>query len=304
MDERVFYIVDVFAESKYTGNQLAVFRNGSRYSDSEMQRIAKEMNYSETTFIISDEPRNGGYDVRIFTPAEEVPFAGHPTLGTAFVILREIASRPLEKVVLNLTVGQIPVTFDYKGDVPDILWMQQKPPEFGETLAREDMAAALGLDPEDLNASFPVQEVSTGAPTIIAPLTSLEAQKQVKVYRYRLPKFKLTLKPDQGYGTPGRTLKVTVNASGMDVVTVVKARSISTMPVLFAVKVAMMTTINKMTIARPIRFSMRTLRGIGEYGGYDAARRRGGSTLDRKMTAFVDAIAQVLARFEMRHVLA
>ncbi|MFC2142747.1 PhzF family phenazine biosynthesis protein, partial [Acidobacteriota bacterium] len=129
MDERVFYIVDVFAESKYTGNQLAVFRNGSGYSDSQMQQIAKEMNYSETTFIISDESRDGGYDVRIFTPAEEVPFAGHPTLGTAFVILREIASRPQEKIVLNLPVGQIPVTFDYSGDEPDLLWMQQKPPQ-------------------------------------------------------------------------------------------------------------------------------------------------------------------------------
>jgi trans-2,3-dihydro-3-hydroxyanthranilate isomerase len=185
MDERVFYIVDVFAESKYTGNQLAVFRNGSGYSDSQMQQIAKEMNYSETTFIISDESRNGGYDVRIFTPAEEVPFAGHPTLGTAFVILREIVSRPQEKIVLNLTVGQIPVTFDYRGDEPDLLWMQQKPPQFGEIFDREDMAAALGLDPDDLHASFPVQEVSTGLPFIMVPVKTLEAQKRARVRQER-----------------------------------------------------------------------------------------------------------------------
>lgn len=185
MNEHVFYIVDVFAESRYTGNQLAVFRNGNGYSDNEMQDIAKEMNYSETTFIISDEPRDGGYDVRIFTPAEEVPFAGHPTLGTAFIILREIVSRPLERIVLNLTVGQIPVTFDYRGDDLDYIWMQQKPPQFGETLAREDMAAALGLDPNDIDASFPIQEVSTGLPFIIVPVKTLEAVKRARVQRER-----------------------------------------------------------------------------------------------------------------------
>jgi trans-2,3-dihydro-3-hydroxyanthranilate isomerase len=185
MNEHVFYIVDVFAESRYTGNQLAVFRNGNGYSDNEMQDIAKEMNYSETTFIISDEPRDGGYDVRIFTPAEEVPFAGHPTLGTAFIILREIVSRPLERIVLNLTVGQIPVTFDYRGDILDNIWMQQKPPQFGETLAREDMAAALGLDPDDIDASFPIQEVSTGLPFIIVPVKTLEAVKRARVRRER-----------------------------------------------------------------------------------------------------------------------
>jgi trans-2,3-dihydro-3-hydroxyanthranilate isomerase len=181
MDERIFYIVDVFAESRYAGNQLAVFRKGSGYSEGEMQEIAKEMNYSETTFIISDESREGGYDVRIFTPAEEVPFAGHPTLGTAFIIQREIESRPLEKITLNLTVGQIPVTFDYKGDVPEYLWMQQKPPQFGETLDRGELAAALGLDPDDIDASFPIQEVSTGLPFIIIPVKSLEAVKKARV---------------------------------------------------------------------------------------------------------------------------
>jgi trans-2,3-dihydro-3-hydroxyanthranilate isomerase len=181
MDERVFYIVDVFAESKYTGNQLAVFRNGNVYSDSEMQEIAKEMNYSETTFIISDEPRDGGYDVRIFTPAEEVPFAGHPTLGTAYIILHEIASYPLEKIILNLTVGQIPVTFNYTDDTLDYLWMQQKPPQFGKSFVREDFAAALGLNPEDLDDSFPIQEVSTGLPFIIVPVKTLEAIKRAKV---------------------------------------------------------------------------------------------------------------------------
>jgi trans-2,3-dihydro-3-hydroxyanthranilate isomerase len=86
MSHLKFYILDVFAEEKYTGNQLAVFRDVADLSGEMMQKIAREMHFSETTFILSDKERDGGYDVRIFTPEAELPFAGHPTLGTAFVI--------------------------------------------------------------------------------------------------------------------------------------------------------------------------------------------------------------------------
>ncbi|MBN1814459.1 MAG: PhzF family phenazine biosynthesis protein, partial [Anaerolineae bacterium] len=129
MDRLTFYIVDVFAERKYSGNQLAVFRKAAGLSTDEMQAIAREMHFSETTFVLSDQPRDGGYDVRIFTPQAELPFAGHPTLGTAFVIRQEIIGRPAEQVILNLQVGPIPVTFD-----GDILWMKQVEPQFGEVL--------------------------------------------------------------------------------------------------------------------------------------------------------------------------
>ena len=91
METHAFYIVDVFPEKKHAGNQLGVFRDAGKLSDEQMQRFAKEMNYSETTFILSDKKRDGGYDVRIFTPQYEIPFAGHPTLGTAFVIQQEIS---------------------------------------------------------------------------------------------------------------------------------------------------------------------------------------------------------------------
>ena len=102
MKKRPFYIVDVFAEEKYAGNQLAVVRDASDLSDGEMLKIAKEMNYSETTFIMSDEPKNGGFDVRIYTPDIELPFAGHPTLGTAYILRNQIleSSRP---VLLQVT---------------------------------------------------------------------------------------------------------------------------------------------------------------------------------------------------------
>lgn len=179
--EHTFYIVDVFAEEKYAGNQLGVFRDADDISDLEMQRIAKEMNYSETTFILTDEKREGGYDVRIFTPEEELPFAGHPTLGTAYVIQQEIIKGPVDEVILNLKVGQIPVTFSYDDNRPDILWMKQKPPVFGKQIEREHLARSLNLEGSAVDERFPIQEVSTGIPFLIVPLKSLAHLKKAKV---------------------------------------------------------------------------------------------------------------------------
>ena len=126
MKKLQFYIVDVFTEQKYSGNQLAVIVGAGRRSDTDMQKIAKQMNYSETTFILSEKNRKNGYDVRIFTPEQEVPFAGHPVLGTAYVIQQELIKRPVKKIKLNLQAGQIPVAFKYKGGHADRLWMMQK----------------------------------------------------------------------------------------------------------------------------------------------------------------------------------
>ncbi len=184
-----FYIVDVFAEEKYAGNQLAVIRGAGSLSDSEMHRIAKEMNYSETTFILSDEPRNGGYDVRIFTPEDELPFAGHPTLGTAFVIQKEILREQVSKVRLNLKAGQIPVTFTYNGDQTDILEMEQLPPMFGTVYDAEQIAHILQIDPQMIDSRYPIQEVSTGLPALIVPLKNLAAVQQCRVKRERLETF-------------------------------------------------------------------------------------------------------------------
>jgi len=181
MTENKFYIVDVFAEEKYAGNQLAVVRDAADISDSRMLRITKEMNYSETTFILSEEPLEGVYDVRIFTPAAEVPFAGHPTLGTAFVIQREIMKEPAGNVILNLKVGRIPVTSDSNGKEKDILWMKQKESTFGETIEPESISRVLGLDESEIDNRFAIQEVSTGLPFIIVPLKSLDAVKRAKV---------------------------------------------------------------------------------------------------------------------------
>lgn len=176
-----FYIVDVFAEAKYTGNQLAVFTDIGNLSDQEMQQIAKEMNYSETTFIVSEDVNNGGYDVRIFTPKEELPFAGHPTLGTAYILQQEVIKQIAEKIILNLKVGQIPVSFHYLDLDIDLLWMQQKQPVFSQEFAVDTLAKVLNIEPNEIDSSFPIQEVSTGVPFIIVPLKSQATLKRIKV---------------------------------------------------------------------------------------------------------------------------
>jgi trans-2,3-dihydro-3-hydroxyanthranilate isomerase len=175
-----FYLVDVFAEEKYAGNQLAVVRNAGALSSAQMQRIANEMHFSETAFIISDEKRNGGYDVRIFTPAREMPFAGHPTLGTAYVIRHSLVNEDVDKVALNLKVGQIPVTFEKEED-QEILWMKQVPPVFGKTYDAADISQMLNLSLEDIDNKYPAQEVSTGVPFVIVPLKTLNAVKRVRI---------------------------------------------------------------------------------------------------------------------------
>lgn len=178
-----FYQVDVFAETKYSGNQLAVVADACGLDPARMQEIAREMNYSETAFIISNEEREGGFDVRIFSPAEELPFAGHPTLGTAFIIQQYIIGRAVPAVSLNLKVGRIPVRFSYKDGLPDILWMKQVAPVFGRTFSIDEVAPALNLGPEALDGRFPVQEVSTGLPFIMVPLVNLEAVRSCLIDR-------------------------------------------------------------------------------------------------------------------------
>ncbi|HZD12833.1 MAG TPA: PhzF family phenazine biosynthesis protein, partial [Candidatus Binatus sp.] len=158
-------------------------------SDNDMQRIARETNFSETTFINDDSQKNGGYDVRIFAPGQELPFAGHPTLGTAYVIRRDILKNRGDKVVLNLKVGQIPVAFERDKQGVETLWMTQKPPIFGQTFQPERVSKVLGLSIEDIDSRFPVQEVSTGVPFTIVPLKTLSGTKRIRVDRARFLDF-------------------------------------------------------------------------------------------------------------------
>ena len=181
MKKNRYYIVDVFAIQKYAGNQLAVVLMSENIGDDEMRKIADEFHFSETAFITSTEKRDGGYDVRIFTPREEVPFAGHPTLGTAYIIRNEIEKNPGDTINLNLKAGRIPVSFESGGS--NILWMKQINPVFGETFDAKRAAGIIGLDEGDVDERFPVQEVSTGLPFIIIPLKNLKAVKKACTVR-------------------------------------------------------------------------------------------------------------------------
>ena len=167
-----FVQLDVFTAVPLEGNPLAVFTDGRGLSDAEMQGIAKEMNLSETTFIL---PRDAatesqrGVHVRIFTVNEELPFAGHPTLGTAMVLRGDTGA---DEVALELKVGRIPVRFSQRDGLPFGM-MTQRDPEFGQKHAREDVARAAGLSVDDIADDVPVQTVSTGNAFAIVPVKSL-----------------------------------------------------------------------------------------------------------------------------------
>lgn len=159
MRSHTFFITDVFAEASYTGNQLGTLLDAADVTSIDMQKIAREFNFAETTFIRGGSLEQG-FDVRIFTPNTELPFAGHPTLGTAYLIRNEILKADISELTLNLGVGNIPVTFSEDG----VSWMKQKSPEFGSTVSREAIADELGLQASDIDGHFPVLPVSTGLP--------------------------------------------------------------------------------------------------------------------------------------------
>ncbi len=169
--------VDVFTSVPLQGNQLAVFADGSGLSDAEMQALARETNLSETTFILPRDAateRERGVRVRIFTTTEELPFAGHPTLGTAMV-LRDDALRGnggAEEIALDLNLGRIPVRFSTRDGLP-FGTMTQRDPEFKQKHSREDVARAAGLAVDDIADDLPIQTVSTGNAFAIVPLKSL-----------------------------------------------------------------------------------------------------------------------------------
>lgn len=176
-----FYLVDVFAERPYTGNQLAIVIGADALSDEAMQQIAAETNYSETTFVTPVPENDGGYRVRIFTPAREVAFAGHPILGTAWVIRHYVAPGAAGPVRLNLAVGQVPVTFEVSAEGEEVAWFLAPPVLPGKTCAPERIAAALGVSPEDIEAGYPVQQFSAGTSAMIVPLHSLDALRRSRL---------------------------------------------------------------------------------------------------------------------------
>lgn len=172
-----FYIVDVFAAQRYQGNQLAVFDAREISADNlpteQMQAMAREINFQETTFVLGGSLETG-FDVRIFTPEYEIPFAGHPTLGTAWVLANRIANTGAAPLTLNLGVGPIPVC--WQGETP---WLRAAQPNFGPVFDATDLAQLLHLSPDDIDGSLPIERVSTGLLYVVIPVKSLEVMRRI-----------------------------------------------------------------------------------------------------------------------------
>ncbi len=178
---RSLHLVDVFTDRPCTGNQLAVITGAKGLTTRQMQAFAREMNFSETTFVTAECPESGGWPVRIFTPREEVPFAGHPTLGTAHVIRHALLGGRVERVTLVLEAGLTQVFVERSGE-RELYWMRQRYPTFGRRLPRKQVAPVLGLSPADLDA-HPIEEVSTGLPHLVVPIRSRRLLERIRVDR-------------------------------------------------------------------------------------------------------------------------
>src|SRR3982751_1524536 len=182
-----YHLVDVFTDRIFGGNQLAVLTNGRGISSELMQSIAKEFNLSETTFVLPPKDSANDYHVRIFTPGSELPMAGHPTVGTSFILAREhMIELGGDEVTIKLEegVGVIPVQLNFKDGQPDLIWMQQPLPKFGPRFEDSGaIAEMLSLSPDAIEASLPIEVVSCGVPFLYVPLKNLEAARAI---RFRL----------------------------------------------------------------------------------------------------------------------
>jgi trans-2,3-dihydro-3-hydroxyanthranilate isomerase len=179
-----YHRVDVFTDRAFGGNPLAVFTNGRGISDATMQAIAKEFNLSETTFVLPADDSKCDYRVRIYTPANELPTAGHPTIGTAFVLAHERmidCAGDETTITFEEGVGPVQVRLEFRDGAPDYIEMSQRLPEFGPVVDnRAAVADMLSLDANDLDANLPVEVVSCGLPFLYVPLRSLDAARRAR----------------------------------------------------------------------------------------------------------------------------
>jgi trans-2,3-dihydro-3-hydroxyanthranilate isomerase len=177
--------VDVFTDRQFGGNPLAVFTDGEGLSTETMQRLAKEMNLSETTFVLPPEDLANHFKLRIFTPGKELPMAGHPTVGTSFVLAREQMfgwSGAEAELRLEEGVGPIPVRLEFREGAPHMIWMTQLPPQFGPVI--DDVATVadmLSITPGDINTDLPVEVVSCGVPFLFVPVRDLATMRRLRM---------------------------------------------------------------------------------------------------------------------------
>jgi trans-2,3-dihydro-3-hydroxyanthranilate isomerase len=180
-----YHLIDVFTDRAFGGNPLAVFAEGAGIPDALMQSIAKELNLSETTFVLAPADAKHDCRVRIFTPGSELPMAGHPTVGTAFVLAREgILKKP--NAIFEEGVGPVPVSIELKDGAPGFIEMRQPLPTFGPRFENIDaIAEMLSLEPRAIrDTKLPVEIVSCGVPYLLVPLDGLESIRRIRFRTY------------------------------------------------------------------------------------------------------------------------
>ncbi|CAD0005977.1 PhzF family phenazine biosynthesis protein [Flavobacterium salmonis] len=165
-----FYIVDVFTDKKYAGNQLAVFLDAGNLSSEEMQKIAREINFAESTFVTKLDKENNKAEIKIFTPAHEMQFAGHPIIGTSWVLMNKIFENSPENIKLNVPIGPIAIN-----QSQDLIWLKAAQPKFWDVFSKEDFTLFSNLKVSDFENQFPIQEVTTGSAFIMVGLSSKRA---------------------------------------------------------------------------------------------------------------------------------
>ena len=173
-----FFQVDVFTDQVFGGNPLAVFPDPEALNEEAHLQIAREMNLSETTFVYPPNNQEADFKIRIFTPGKEIPFAGHPTLGTAHILWETgKVSAMKDSVILEMDAGLIQVSREQKN-----LFMEQPLPSYGDTVESTDLvAAALSIDSDAIDTRFPLQIVSTGFPALFVPLKNLKSVQSVEL---------------------------------------------------------------------------------------------------------------------------
>jgi trans-2,3-dihydro-3-hydroxyanthranilate isomerase len=182
-----YCLVDVFTDRAFGGNPLAVFTDAHDLSPETMQALAKELNLSETSFVLPPQKPENDFQVRIFTPAVEVPMAGHPTVGTAFVLAHKglvQIDAPTTNLIFEEGVGKIAVTLKMLANQSLSIQMRQPLPRFGEYFAdRAAIAELLSLSLEDIDETLPLEVVSCGVPFLFVPIKSLSAMRAIQFRR-------------------------------------------------------------------------------------------------------------------------
>ncbi|OAZ04886.1 PhzF family phenazine biosynthesis protein [Flavobacterium succinicans] len=169
-----FYIVDVFTDTKYAGNQLAVFLDAENLSSAQMQTIAREINFAESTFITKRDAQNNCAEVKIFTPAHEMQFAGHPIIGTSWVLMHKVFENSPENIKLNVPIGPISIQ-----RTEELIWLKAAQPKFWDIFSKEEFSGFSNLNKEDFENQFPIQEVTTGSAFVLVGLSSKRALEQL-----------------------------------------------------------------------------------------------------------------------------